>query len=462
MPLGNGLELTWYGHASMLLTTPAGKRILIDPWKTGNPKWPDGVEPGDIDVLLLTHAHSDHLADAIPMAAAGKPDAVICMIELGDYLEGKGVENVAGMNKGGTIEVAGCWVTLVQASHSSSFVEDDGTYVYLGDPVGFMVRTGEVTVYIAGDTCVFGDMALIGRLYKPDVAVLPIGGYFTMDPYEAAEAIRLLGVKKVVPCHDGTFPLLAGHARSAAQGGRGRQRPRGAGRRARRDDPMTFSLVACDLEAGDWGVAVASKFPSVGAVVPWARGNVGAVATQSLANVLYGPEGIERLAAGASAEQVVADLTGPDDMREERQLGVVDGHGGSATFTGGDCVDWAGGRTGPCYAAQGNILTGPRWWTRWSRCSWRRRGRWPSGCWPRCWPPTAPAATGGAGSRRRWSSAATAAATAATTTSCSTCGSTTTPTRCPSWGASTASTTCCSARRRRTSSCRSRASWRPR
>jgi len=122
---------------------------------------------------------------------------------------------------------------------------------------------------------------------------------------------------------------------------------------------MTFSLVACDLEAGDWGVAVASKFPSVGAVVPWARGNVGAVATQSLANVLYGPEGIERLAAGGSAEQVVADLTAPDDMREERQLGVVDGHGGSATFTGGDCVDWAGGRTGPCYAAQGNILTGP-------------------------------------------------------------------------------------------------------
>jgi uncharacterized Ntn-hydrolase superfamily protein len=119
---------------------------------------------------------------------------------------------------------------------------------------------------------------------------------------------------------------------------------------------MTFSLVACDLEAGDWGVAVASKFPSVGAVVPWARGNVGAVATQSLANVLYGPEGIERLASGGSAEQVVADLTGPDDMREERQLGVVDGHGGSATFTGGDCVDWAGGRTGPCYAAQGNIL----------------------------------------------------------------------------------------------------------
>jgi uncharacterized Ntn-hydrolase superfamily protein len=122
---------------------------------------------------------------------------------------------------------------------------------------------------------------------------------------------------------------------------------------------MTFSLVACDLEAGDWGVAVASKFPSVGAVVPWARGGVGAVATQALANVLYGPEGIERLAAGGTAEQVAADLTGPDDVRDERQLGIVDRSGGSATYTGSGCLDWAGGRSGPCYAAQGNILTGP-------------------------------------------------------------------------------------------------------
>ena len=122
---------------------------------------------------------------------------------------------------------------------------------------------------------------------------------------------------------------------------------------------MTFSLVACDLEAGDWGVAVASKFPSVGAVVPWVRGDVGAVATQSLANVLYGPDGLELLAGGVAAEEAAARLTGPDAQREERQLGIVDGSGGSATFTGGSCVPWAGGRTGPCYAAQGNILTGP-------------------------------------------------------------------------------------------------------
>lgn len=121
---------------------------------------------------------------------------------------------------------------------------------------------------------------------------------------------------------------------------------------------MTFSLVACDLEARQWGVVVASKFPSVGAVVPWARGDVGAVATQSYANVMYGLDGLDRLAAGESAEAVVAALTAADEEREQRQLGIVDSEGGSATFTGSGCMEWAGGRTGYCYAAQGNILTG--------------------------------------------------------------------------------------------------------
>jgi uncharacterized Ntn-hydrolase superfamily protein len=123
---------------------------------------------------------------------------------------------------------------------------------------------------------------------------------------------------------------------------------------------VTFSLVACDLEARQWGVAVASKFPSVGAVVPWARGDVGAVATQSYANVLYGPHGLERLAAGESAQAVLDALTAADDQRAERQLGIVDSKGGSATFSGANCMDWAGGRTGPGYAAQGNILAGPQ------------------------------------------------------------------------------------------------------
>jgi uncharacterized Ntn-hydrolase superfamily protein len=118
----------------------------------------------------------------------------------------------------------------------------------------------------------------------------------------------------------------------------------------------TYSIVACDLEAGQWGVAVQSKFLSVGSVVPWAEPQVGAVATQAYANPRYGPQGLEKLRAGKSAQEVVDELTGADEGRSQRQLGVVDAQGGSATFTGEECLDWAGGRTGEGYAAQGNIL----------------------------------------------------------------------------------------------------------
>jgi uncharacterized Ntn-hydrolase superfamily protein len=118
----------------------------------------------------------------------------------------------------------------------------------------------------------------------------------------------------------------------------------------------TYSIAACDLEADRWGVATQSKFLGVGSVVPWAEPHVGAVATQAYANPRYGPEGLALLREGLSAEEVVERLTSADDGREHRQLGVVDGQGGSASFTGSDCLDWRGGRTGPCYAAQGNIL----------------------------------------------------------------------------------------------------------
>src|SRR5260221_10289313 len=118
----------------------------------------------------------------------------------------------------------------------------------------------------------------------------------------------------------------------------------------------TFSIVVCDLEAGQWGVSVQSKFLAVGAVVPWAEPHVGAVATQSYANPRYGPDGLALLREGLSAEQVVERVTSADDGRAHRQLGVVDGQGRAATFTGEECMAWAGGRTGECYAAQGNIL----------------------------------------------------------------------------------------------------------
>ena len=118
----------------------------------------------------------------------------------------------------------------------------------------------------------------------------------------------------------------------------------------------TYSICACDLDAGQWGVATQSKFLAVGSVVPWAEPYAGAVATQSYANPRYGPDGLALLRKGLAAEEVVERLTSADDDREQRQLGIVDAEGGSATFTGSACHEWAGGQTGPCYAAQGNIL----------------------------------------------------------------------------------------------------------
>src|SRR6478672_10031251 len=120
----------------------------------------------------------------------------------------------------------------------------------------------------------------------------------------------------------------------------------------------TFSICACDLEEGRWGVATQSKFLAVGSVVPWAEPHVGAIATQAYANPRYGPDGLALLREGLSAEEVVEQLTNADADSAQRQLGVVDGEGRSATFTGAECMDWAGGIAGPCFAAQGNILVG--------------------------------------------------------------------------------------------------------
>ena len=126
--------------------------------------------------------------------------------------------------------------------------------------------------------------------------------------------------------------------------------------RASAEIVATYSIAACDLDAGQWGVATQSKFLGVGSVVPWAEPGVGAIATQAYANPRYGPDGLALLRDGKSAEEVVEILTAADEGRDHRQLGVVDGEGRGASHTGSECLDWAGGRTGPCYAAQGNIL----------------------------------------------------------------------------------------------------------
>lgn len=208
--LPDGTKLTWLGHSTFLLEAQ-GKRLLMEAWTKGNPACPDELkDPGPLDVIVLTHGHNDHTQDVVELAKSTQAH-VVCMVELGDYLETKGVGNVVAMNKGGSTEVAGFKLHMTDAKHSSSFTENDGTMIYTGEPAGFVIELENgFKLYHAGDTCVFGDMALIKKLLAPDVALLPIGDFYTMGPRSAAEAIRLLGVTKVVPMHYGTFPLLAG------------------------------------------------------------------------------------------------------------------------------------------------------------------------------------------------------------------------------------------------------------
>ena len=211
MSLGNGVKLTWLGHATFLLETPGGKRAILDPWITGNPKCPDNLhDPGDLDLILVSHGHTDHTADVVRLARE-KGATVLCMVELGDWFGSQGVEKVVGFNKGGSHQADGITVTLTHAHHSSSLEGADGGIVYTGEPAGLIITLENgYRIYFAGDTCVFGDMALIGELYAPDLALLPIGDFYTMGPMEAAKAVELLGVKRVLGMHYGTFPALTG------------------------------------------------------------------------------------------------------------------------------------------------------------------------------------------------------------------------------------------------------------
>jgi len=206
--------LTWLGHSSFRIESPGGKRIYVDPFLNGNPKCPEHeLEPERVDVIALTHGHDDHVGDTVDLAKKHSCP-VVAQVELSGWLSGKGVEENVGPNKGGTVDVSGVKFTLTNAFHSSS-TPDGG---YGGEACGIVVTVEDGTkVYFAGDTCVFGDMQLIGRIYEPDVAVLPIGDHYTMGPKEAAVALELLGVKRCVPCHFGTFPPLVGTPRELKQ-----------------------------------------------------------------------------------------------------------------------------------------------------------------------------------------------------------------------------------------------------
>jgi L-ascorbate metabolism protein UlaG (beta-lactamase superfamily) len=204
------LSITWYGHATFVITTPGGKRIVTDPWLEANPKCPAGMKKiTSADLILVSHGHSDHTGDVVPVSRATNAP-IVAVHELARWLERKGLGNLHGMNIGGTISVAGLSVTMVPAIHTSSVVEND-TNVYLGNPAGFVVKmeNGQA-FYFAGDTALFGDMRLIAEMHAPQIAFLPIGDHFTMGPEAAALAARMLGVRQVVPMHYGTFPVLTG------------------------------------------------------------------------------------------------------------------------------------------------------------------------------------------------------------------------------------------------------------
>lgn len=210
MALSSGTRVTWLGHATVLIHTPKGTNILIDPFIGGNPKYPKDFElPSKIDFILLTHGHGDHISDVVPVAKK-HGSTVVAIYELAAYVAGKGVEKTIGMNLGGTVQLNDAAATMVDAKHSSGAQDEDGTH-YVGVAAGYVISVGGGPVlYDAGDTALFGDMRLIGELYKPHIALLPIGGHFTMGPREAAAATAMLAASVVLPLHFGTFPPLTG------------------------------------------------------------------------------------------------------------------------------------------------------------------------------------------------------------------------------------------------------------
>lgn len=207
----NDVAITWLGHAAFSIRTPEGKVVLIDPFLSGNPVCPANLkEPQTVDVILITHGHGDHLGDAVPIARRAEPEAVVTTADISHWLGQQGVANIVGMNKGGTIHVAELAVMMVHAEHTSTIMDGD-ILIPAGESVGYVITfSSGLKLYVAGDTALFGDLALIGRRYHPDAAILPIGDHFTMGPDDAAEACRMLGIRQVIPCHYGTFPLLTG------------------------------------------------------------------------------------------------------------------------------------------------------------------------------------------------------------------------------------------------------------
>jgi L-ascorbate metabolism protein UlaG (beta-lactamase superfamily) len=208
--IGRGVTITFLGHAAFKLAG-AGVNVLIDPWLSNPALNTPVTKVGPVDVILVTHGHGDHVGETVAVAkASGAP--VVAIHELSVILARQGAPNVIGMNKGGTVAVAGCKVTMTNAVHSSA-VEEGGELIAAGDPGGFVIEfPNGFVAYHAGDTAVFKDMELIQELYHPELAMLPIGSHYVMSPLEAALACRMLKPRWVIPMHYGTFPVLTGTA----------------------------------------------------------------------------------------------------------------------------------------------------------------------------------------------------------------------------------------------------------
>jgi L-ascorbate metabolism protein UlaG (beta-lactamase superfamily) len=203
-------KITWLGHATFQFEFGAGEVLLLDPWIEGQPKYPKDHIVKRVDAIALSHGHLDHVASVIPLAEKFAPTHVVGIVEVAEFFEKKGVKNTVGINKGGSVDLGFVKLTMTHALHSSTLSDGDNS-VYGGEAAGFLLTLPDGRrAYFAGDTSIFSDMSLIAEIYQPEVALLPIGGYYTMDPLQAAYAARLLKVKRVIPMHYGTFPVLTG------------------------------------------------------------------------------------------------------------------------------------------------------------------------------------------------------------------------------------------------------------
>jgi L-ascorbate metabolism protein UlaG (beta-lactamase superfamily) len=202
--------LTWFGHSAFKLESPSGKIILIDPWLE-NPKAPAGAkEIEKVDIILVSHGHSDHVGNTIEIAKRTNAK-VFSIYELCLWLQSQGVATAMGFNKGGTVDIEGIKVTMTDAKHSADIDVDGKVVACGGEAAGFVIRLENgLSVYHAGDTSLFGDMQYVAKLHQPDVAILPIGDLYTMGPRDAALACELLKPKHIIGMHYGTFPPLTG------------------------------------------------------------------------------------------------------------------------------------------------------------------------------------------------------------------------------------------------------------